>query len=47
MEIIHEVSENQFSKIQGELSQEDLVMAVESCQGECYDCDGCGGSITH
>ena len=50
MKVINNVNEAQGIKKQTK-STEDMVSYMKShaiaCSGECNDCVGCGGSITH
>lgn len=46
MEIIIQGSETQISKMKAE-TDVFAVSQTTSCSGECYDCDSCGGPITH
>ena len=47
MKIIRESSEVQTAKTNGELQKVVLSQEANACTGECWDCDSCGGSVTH
>ncbi len=47
MKIVYRGNENQLAKEQDALTIESLNLQAISCDGECWDCDNCGGSATH
>lgn len=47
MKIIREKSEHQILKLHGEFLQSDMSTNITTCDGECWDCDDCGGARTH
>ena len=47
MKLIRENSEKQVSKLNATMNIADTITEVNSCQGECYDCENCQGSITN
>ena len=47
MLVIREESKEQIYKAKGELMIDATSPEFNSCTGECWDCDSCGGSATH
>lgn len=47
MIIIRYATACQIKKLSKHTSMADLRSHSLSCGGECWDCDSCGGSITH
>lgn len=47
MIIVREAAQQQVAKLDKVLSLEDMHFNSTGCQGECWDCDSCGGSATH
>jgi len=49
MTVIRNGSEIQELKSAGRLAMDSALFVAESCNndGDCWDCDGCGGSVTH
>ena len=47
MLVIKEESKEQICKVRGELMIDTASQEFNSCSGECWDCDSCGGSATH
>ena len=47
MLVLREASPLQAAKVAATISYSEVNSNCSSCPGECWDCDSCGGSVTH